>query len=315
MGEEKGCAGLSGAGIGSERRGEARGKGRSHRRIGRWLLPFLLLGPGAGVGWAQEGGEGEAATRRDGELSLDLRFFEAGEGHVALGWRQNWSPVSGSQVQFLQFKSQGAPFAGDEWETTVSLGEVAGHYRVCRDRKQDLWIGAGVEFHTTQGRNLTTGEEGESTRPIPTVGLRLERPVPQEQLERDLERIERAQYWYGLRGAFFESGMDATTGERLPYFGSVWGLEIGGQAWYRNGWDVSATLFPIFSGENTVDQATGHVARDWIWSAGVGYAPREGSRWRVEFLLTNGAGPTGATSLVASVDRTVAPSLRVRYGF
>jgi hypothetical protein len=47
----------------------------------------------------------------------------------------------------------------------------------------------------------------------------------------------------------------------------------------------------------------------------VTYRPRESSRWRLELYVTNSAGPTAATSLIAAVDQSAAPGLRVHYEY
>jgi hypothetical protein len=267
------------------------------------LVLLLLAGPAR----AQEGTGAEGTPPQSRELSLDLRFFEAGEGYVALGWQQQWSPRIHNRLNLLWFESRAdnPGIAGDTWETAVSLGEIGSRRRVCRSGSQELWLDLGGEWHSSKGTNATIGEWAQTRRPIPTLGLLAEGNL----------RGERLKYRVGPRMALFESSVVATTGERLRSFGKVVGLEVGLQARVNPSWEVYGTAIPILSGDNTIDPDTGRVDQDIVWSAGVKYRPRESSRWRLELYATNSAGPTAATSLIAAVDQSAAPGLRVHYEF
>jgi hypothetical protein len=280
------------------------------------MLVYFLIVLSSGAVQAQ-GNLGEGSPG-DQEIFLDLRFFPGREEFYALGWQRNWSPEVQGRLTLLKFQSRtrGELIADSRWHSYLALGEVAGRFRTSYGHGMETWLEVGVELPNSRGRNLTIQERADSHHPIFTLAYSLQRSRPRA------GKPPRIVWRVAPRLAFGESSVRSSPGETLSNFGTVGGLELGVQTSIDPSWDVQGTVIPLWTGDNTIDPQTGRLDRAVVWSLGAGYRPyRKGdppghpsSPWHVEAFLTNAAGPTGATSLLAAVDGSVAPGLRLSYG-
>ncbi len=88
-------------------------------------------------------------------------------------------------------------------------------------------------------------------------------------------------------------------------------IAIGAGAWYGRGrFALHADAQVVLEGGNTIDPANNRVTDDLVWSAGGAWSPEAGD-WQVDLFATNAAGPTAATSIIATPDQSVGVGVRV----
>ncbi|MFW6156685.1 MAG: hypothetical protein ACOC7J_05150 [Armatimonadota bacterium] len=73
---------------------------------------------------------------------------------------------------------------------------------------------------------------------------------------------------------------------------------------------LMADVAVVLEGDNSIDVATNAPTDELVWSAG-GAWHAEDNDYRVDAFLTNAAGPTAATSIIATPDQSVGLGLRV----
>lgn len=107
----------------------------------------------------------------------------------------------------------------------------------------------------------------------------------------------------------FDDRPELADGTTIAGFGDV--LAIGFGALHNFGeYSLMADAAVILDGDNSINENTNVPTDELVWSAGGSWHP-ESSELRVDLFVTNAAGPTGASSIIATPDQSVGVGLRV----
>lgn len=161
-----------------------------------------------------------------------------------------------------------------------------------------LRVGADLEADSGTGTNTATGGSAFVQGAIPSVSLPIEFGNP----DGALWLIEPKVVWFDTR-------MPTNVGGPIEGFGTA--IMIGGGVRYPIGGNVTFVAdaaYPI-NDSNSIDDATNEVTEELVWSAGV--SADLGSGWDGDVFATTAAGPTPATSAIATPDQSVGFGVRV----
>ena len=98
-------------------------------------------------------------------------------------------------------------------------------------------------------------------------------------------------------------------GTTIAGFGDVIAVGIG-VLHEAEEFSVVGDLVLVVDGDNSIDEVTNLPTDELVWSAGGSWHGEESSV-RVDLFVTNAAGPTGASSIIATPDQSVGVGLRV----
>ncbi len=155
---------------------------------------------------------------------------------------------------------------------------------------------AGAEFPTdvTRGANTVTGGVASQRRAIPVISLPFEWGNP----DRLIVIVE-------PKAVGFDADMTASDGSgivegfgNLMLFGAGVRCKVGGV-------DLFADAAYPLTGDNSVDEATNRVEKALAWSAGGSYFVGGSHDWTIDIFATNTAGPSPATSTIATPDQSI----------
>ena len=154
----------------------------------------------------------------------------------------------------------------------------------------------GVELPTdvTRGANTVTGGVAFQRRSIPIISL----PMEWGSADDLLIIVE-------PKGVGFDADMAASDDTGIVEgFGNLFILGAGVR--YAAG-DIDLfadAAYPI-SGDNSVDENTNRVEKSLAWSAGGSYFIGGSHDWTIDIFATNTAGPSPATSTIATPDQSI----------
>ncbi|MEA3399774.1 MAG: hypothetical protein U9R79_00880 [Armatimonadota bacterium] len=97
--------------------------------------------------------------------------------------------------------------------------------------------------------------------------------------------------------------------ETIAGFGDI--IAIGGGAIHSFGqYFVHGDLQIVLDGDNSIDEVTGAPTDEVAWSVGGTWHGESEESWRVDLFVTNVAGPTDATSIIATPDQSLGIGIR-----
>ncbi len=243
-----------------------------------------------------------ATTLEEGttEVYTDVRFFEgdnetwglflrgtfADNGEATFGYF-DWDvtgedPINGA----VRRSSFSAVVADVKWQLRDSSPRVA--FRAAADFK----VGSAT------GTNTVTGGSAYVDGAIPTISFPIEFGNP----DGILWILEPKVTWFDTR-------MPTDVGPSIEGFGTA--IMIGGGVCYPVSdrfTFIANAAYPI-NDSNSIDEATNEVTEELVWSAGV--KADLGSGWDAGVFATTAAGPTPATSSIATPDQSIGVGVRV----
>lgn len=158
--------------------------------------------------------------------------------------------------------------------------------------------GADLKVGSASGTNTGTGAAAYLSGPVPSASL----PIDFGNPDGTLWVLEPKIVW-------FDTQMATNAGPPIEGFGTV--VMIGGGVRYPfsgNLTFVADAAYPV-DGSNSIDEATNAVTEELAWSAGVD--AEFGRDWTAGVFATTAAGPTPATSAIATPDQSIGLGVRV----
>ncbi len=151
-----------------------------------------------------------------------------------------------------------------------------------------------------RGVNAATGASAEMKRMIPGLAVPVE--------------------WAGREGTvslcprliFFDKNLSTSTGGTIRGFGTVFAVSGGVRHPMGRGDVVGDVAWP-FGGENAVNENSGVVDRQVVWSAG--YEVPVGDNTVLSVYATNAAGPSVATSIISAPGNGIGCGVKLGHTF
>jgi hypothetical protein len=161
-----------------------------------------------------------------------------------------------------------------------------------------LRAGADLEGDDGRGQNTAMGGSAFTTGTIPVFSLPIEFGNPAGTLLILEPKV-----------IFFDTQMPTNVGPPIEGFGTT--IMIGGGVRYPISGSLTAiadAAYPV-NDSNSIDDTTNEVTEELVWSAGV--SADLGGDWTGDVFATTAAGPTPATSSIATPDQSVGVGVRV----
>lgn len=163
----------------------------------------------------------------------------------------------------------------------------------------------GVEFPLgdLKGTNTRTQSTAVTNDTIPVIAVPFEFSAQEGTIFRLVPR------WVSFDSTPAIRGTDDT----IAGFGHV--LAIGVAVLHDFGeYSVMADGSFLLDGENTIDAKTNQPTDEFVWSVGGAWHPVDKDT-RVELFATNSAGPTAASSIIATPDDSIGVGVRFSSSF
>ncbi len=210
-------------------------------------------------------------------IALGLKG-EAGEGRDCTVWYTHWDNDSADPIA--------GALRASRWDgLSVTLKqELSDEY----DRYRLALVG-GADFATSgpRGTNTVTGASAKMGPATPALALPLEWQSGQSTII-----VQPKVVW-------FRNNLPTTLGTTISGFGTIFTVGVGLVRPLWRGEIVADLAYP-FAGDNVVDDATGGVEREIVWSAGWRTPLGAEDRTWLSVYATNAAGPTPATSVIGT---------------
>ena len=114
---------------------------------------------------------------------------------------------------------------------------------------------------------------------------------------------------------WFDSSMPDSVGGITQGFGRVIALGVGVVKPIDDRDDFIADVVAVLDGDNVMDEKTNTVDKALVWSAGVRWTRGSERTTVIDLFVTNSAGPTPATSLIAAPDHSKGLGVRIEHEF
>ena len=243
-----------------------------------------------------------ATTLEEGttEVYTDVRFFEGDNETWGLFLRGTFDDNGEATFGYFDWDVTGEdPINGAVRRTEMSV-VVADVKWQLRDRSPRVAFRAAADFKvgSATGTNTVTGGSAYVDGAIPTISFPIEFGNP----DGILWILEPKVTWFDTR-------MPTDVGPPIEGFGTA--VMLGGGVRYPiddRFTFIANVAYPI-NDSNSIDDATNEVTEEWVWSAGV--SADFGSGWDAGVFATTAAGPTPATSSIATPDQSVGVGVRV----
>lgn len=267
------------------------------------VIAVLVLS--AGAGWAQMGTPNLPSAmpwQGDDAYKAEGRFFQ--EDNQTWGVFHRGANGSNADGMFGYF----------DWETT---GEdpIAGAVRqsdyeaVVIDLKWLVYnggpavavrAGADLQIGNSRGTNLSTMVSALGSGPIPVVSVPIEFGI----MGSTTVIVEPKFIW-------FDDPLSVAGGGSIAGWGDVFMLGGGIRTPLSARTDVVADAAYPLSGTNSIDNVTNEVTEDVVWAAGISHTIGGSGNWAVDVFATNAAGPTPATSSIATPDQSIGAGVAI----
>ncbi|MGH8103736.1 MAG: hypothetical protein ACREJQ_04360 [bacterium] len=251
--------------------------------------PALAKGQNRGIGWIPE-------ETRSGPMSLHSQRFWV-EGRIfpdrETTFNGNWRWIVGRDELgihgiYFDVKNKGT-IAGDIRDSRMGDASVVWRHYFKSGSDTHWSIQPGVEFNSWRGLNETSNLSAHDDSPIWTLAL----TVGQEDEQGISWVIE-------PRIAGWADHVSTTSGTEIDSFGTVFGVRFAGSSKLATRWWLVGEVTPLISGDNTFDKDTGDLNKEVILN--IGFLTITKSKAWAKIGVTNGAGTTIATSMLAAPD-------------
>jgi hypothetical protein len=270
----------------------------------RVTVCLIMICAATGMAFAQMGTPNLAPATpwqtADVEAAIEARVW-AGDGNetVAVSLRGQMDDNADAQISYFMMNTKGEdPINGAVRQSDLGLLGFAFTWPVAEGSTR-VSFRPGFEFVVSgaEGTNTITGQSARWSDPILTLGV----PVEWDLSRDTMILIE-------PKAALFESRARTSFGTTIDGFGTVIGVGTG-VIHHMDGWQLFGDATVIVDGNNSIDKNTNAVTDELVFSGGVRW--EAGSDWTVDVFATNAAGPTGATSLIATPDQSIGIGVRV----
>ena len=236
----------------------------------------------------------------DVEAAIEARVWE-GDGNqtFTISLRGQTDDNADAQISYFTMDTMGEdPISGVVRRSDLGLLGFAFTWALA-DGGTRIAIRPGFEFVVkgALGTNTVTGHSAAWNDPILTLAV----PV-----EWDLS--EDTTILLQPKAALFESRARTSYGTSIESFGTVIGIGAG-VIHDMDGWQLFGDATAIVEGDNSIDENTNAVTDELVFSGGVRW--EASSDWTVDVFATNAAGPTSATSLIATPGQSMGVGVRV----
>ncbi len=269
-------------------------------RIFALSMLTAMLALGAGVAWAQFGTANlPSATPWQGDEMLvraEGRFFQEENQTWGIFIRGASGDNADGIVGYFDWETRGEdPIAGAVRQSDYEAVVLDFRWLLSNGGPRiALRLGADLQISNSSGTNLAIMQSALGSGPIPAVSLPLEWGIG----DNALLILEPKVVW-------FDDRLPTTFGGTIEGFGDL--VIIGGGVRYRvdEQTDFVGDVACPVSAHNTIDDATNAVDEDVVWSAGISHELGGEANWTIDIFATNAAGPTPATSAIATPDQSV----------
>ncbi len=160
--------------------------------------------------------------------------------------------------------------------------------------------GADLPLGSSRGTNLSTTSAALGSGPVPVVSVPIE-----FRLMGDSRVVVEPKY------IWFDDPLSVTGGGTIEGWGEVFMIGAGVRTPLSARTDAVADAAYPLSGTNSIDDVTNEVTEDVVWSAGISHMIGGSGNWVVDVFATNAAGPTPATSSIATPDQSIGAGVAI----
>ncbi len=160
--------------------------------------------------------------------------------------------------------------------------------------------GADLPLGNPRGTNLSTTSAALGSGPIPVVSVPVEFGIVG-----DATVVVEPKY------IWFDDPLSVVGGGSVEGWGEVFMLGAGVRWPISERTDVVADAAYPLSGTNSIDEVTNEVTEALAWSAGISHMIGGSGDWQIDLFATTAAGPTPATSSIATPDQSVGGGVSV----
>ncbi|MGI5819671.1 MAG: hypothetical protein ACOX9R_16430 [Armatimonadota bacterium] len=266
------------------------------------VITVLLMTVGAATAQVGTWGIPSASTWAEDQSQVfgEARFFDDDNQTWGVFLRGGFDDNGEAIFGYFDWEVTGEdPISGAVRKSEMSAVVVDLKW-LLRDTTPRIALRAGADLNVGRatGTNTLTGASAFMTGAIPTVSLPIEFGNP----EGTLFVIEPKVVW-------FDTWMPTTLGAPIEGFGTA--VMIGGGVRYPISNRVTLIVdaaYPI-NDSNSINDVTNEVTEELAWSAGI--SADLGSGWDADVFATTAAGPTPATSAIATPDQSIGLGVRV----
>ncbi len=284
--------------------------GASILRHSLTAVAVLALLASSGVAWAESYNtpnlpSAEPYQQEGGVGGGELRLFN-GDGNqtFAAGVRVRAGEETEAEFTIFTMDTSGedpiADVVRDSTATLVGLSFKWLAYQEASNSGQttvSVMPGFEIPIGNLEGTNTEIPATALSDDVIPTIS------VPVEWMNARGTRLKLVPRYIGFDDS------PSVGDETIDGFGDVFAVGFG-VSHPLGEYSAMGDVQLVLTGENSIDDATNDPTSDFVWSVGGSWQP-EDDDVRVDAFLTNAAGPTAATSIIATPDQSIGLGLRV----
>lgn len=227
------------------------------------------------------------------------RFFDGGQTYSAGVQARVGQDTEAGLTLFHLTTSGDDPIAGAVRDSEATLIGLNVKWLAYRGDQIAVSVLPGIEYPIgdMEGTNTTIPATAVSDDII------LELAVPVEYITEDGLILRAVPKYVGFDDS------PSVNGTTIDGFGDVIALGLGG-TYSDVEWSAMADVAIVLSGDNSIDADTNEPTDEMVWSAGGSWHGID-SDVRIDLFVTNAAGPTAASSIIATPDNSVGVGIRV----
>lgn len=231
----------------------------------------------------------------------DVRTWEFDNWTYAAGARANVGEDMDAELTIFHMDTSGEdPIDGAVRDSEATLLGLNFKWVAHRSDTMTVSVIPGAEFPLgdMEGTNTAIPATATSDDIIPVIAVPLEFTAQSGTIFRLVPRY-----------VGFDDRPQLADGSTINGFGDV--IAVGAAAVHNFGeYSVMADGALVMDGDNSIDEDTGAPTDEFVWSAGGAWHPRD-KGFRAELFVTNAAGPTAASSIIATPDQSIGVGLRI----
>ncbi|MGI5817172.1 MAG: hypothetical protein ACOX9R_03625 [Armatimonadota bacterium] len=231
----------------------------------------------------------------------EVRTWKADNWTWAAGARAGVGNDMDAELTFFHMDTSGEdPIAGVVRDSEATLVGLNFKWVAHRGEKLLVSVIPGAEFPIgdTKGRNPALPATAVSDEIIPVISVPVEYTCPRGTLVRVTPR------YIG-----FDASPELADGSTIDGFGNVLALAFGATHDFGQ-YSAMADGAVVISKYNSINKNTNRPTDEFVWSVGGSWHPTD-RPVRVDLFVTNAAGPTAASSIIATPDQSIGVGLRV----
>ncbi|MBM3497336.1 MAG: hypothetical protein FJX74_01575 [Armatimonadetes bacterium] len=280
------------------------------------VLVLALCALAAGVASSQDAALGIPNQKSpnalgDGDIraTIDWRYWDGGNDTFSFLGEYGLTDRLDIGVAYVTFDNAGEPPIAGALRASDLSGPAVWVKYVGREVEGNSWgwtVVPGVEFLDMEGTNTAIGASAGDQETVFTLEVPIGIP------DGDILWLVNPKL-----AAFPDTApVRGPVGVQLPAtidsFGTIVGLGLGVIAPISENekWTVYGDVTPILAGDNSIDDSTNGLAVQLPFTAGVRRQLGWGAESSLDVFVTNCAGATTATSLIAAPDRSVGWGVR-----